>query len=109
MARARLESLTLQCTTTNRVCLSVPTVWSDIHIPRLKWVFNAYDELLQLWCYAEDLDSFEHAGSEVVTFMTGEVSCLFHYGERSLIWPQTDNTDLQDDVSGHWIVEASLD
>lgn len=41
---------------------------------RLKWVFNAYDELLQLWCYAADLDSFEHAGNEVVTFMTGEVS-----------------------------------
>ncbi|KAG0698846.1 Alpha/Beta hydrolase protein, partial [Suillus ampliporus] len=40
----------------------------------LQWVFHAYDELLQLWCYAPDLDSFEHAGNEVVTFMTQEVS-----------------------------------
>lgn len=53
---------------------------------RLKWVFNAYDEFLQLWCYAQDLDSFEHAGSEVVTFLTGEVRYLIsRCGERSLI------------------------
>ena len=36
-------------------------------------MFNAYDELLQLWCYACDLDAFELGASEVVTFMTGEV------------------------------------
>ncbi|KAF8556258.1 alpha/beta-hydrolase [Imleria badia] len=52
----------------------------------LKWVFHAYDELLQLWCYAPDLDSFEHAGSEVVTFMTGE----------------NDNVDLQDNLIAYW-------
>ncbi|KAG1773827.1 alpha/beta-hydrolase [Suillus occidentalis] len=52
----------------------------------LQWVFHAYDELLQLWCYAPDLDSFEHAGNEVVTFMTGE----------------TDNLDLQDDLIAYW-------
>lgn len=83
MARTRLESLTLQCTATNRVRLSVPTVWSDFHTLRLKWVFNAYDELLQMWCYAEDLDSFEHAGSEVVTFMTGEVGYLYFATENN--------------------------
>ncbi|KAG9317138.1 alpha/beta-hydrolase [Chiua virens] len=48
----------------------------------LKWVFNAYDELLRLWCYAPDLDSFEHAGSEVVTFMTGEYRQLIAYWEK---------------------------
>ncbi|KAG2159059.1 alpha/beta-hydrolase [Suillus bovinus] len=52
----------------------------------LQWVFHAYDELLQLWCYAPDLDSFEHAGNEVVTFMTGE----------------SDNLDLQDDLIAYW-------
>lgn len=52
----------------------------------LQWVFHAYDELLQLWCHAPDLDSFEHAGNEVVTFMTGE----------------SDNLDLQDDLIAYW-------
>ncbi|KAG1847536.1 alpha/beta-hydrolase [Suillus subalutaceus] len=52
----------------------------------LQWVFHAYDELLQLWCYAPDLDSFEHAGNEVVSFMTGE----------------SDNLDLQDDLIAYW-------
>ncbi|OJA07769.1 hypothetical protein AZE42_02984 [Rhizopogon vesiculosus] len=52
----------------------------------LQWVFHAYDELLQLWCYAPDLDSFEQAGNEVVTFTTGE----------------TDNLDLQDDLIAFW-------
>ena len=82
MARARPEPHTLQCTTTDRVCLSVSAVWFDIDTLRLKWVFNAYDELLQLWCYAPDLDSFEHAGNEVVTFMTGEVRYLYFTAEN---------------------------
>jgi len=50
-----------------------------IAIFRLQWVFHAYDELLQLWCYAPDLDSFEHAGNEVVTFTTGEVNHFVLY------------------------------
>lgn len=53
--------------------VAVHTVQFDINALRLKWVFNAYDELLQLWCYAQDLDSFEHAGTEFVTFLAGDV------------------------------------
>lgn len=60
----------------------LPTIWSDGDTLRLQWVFNAYDELLQLWCYAPDLDSFEHAGSEVVSFMTGEVRYLCFTAEN---------------------------
>jgi len=60
-------------------------------MPRLQWVFHAYDELLQLWCYAPDLDSFEHAGNEVVTFTTGEVTTDYDMQDyRTLTMPCTD-------------------
>ncbi|KIL00458.1 hypothetical protein PAXRUDRAFT_129813 [Paxillus rubicundulus Ve08.2h10] len=89
--------LAFECMAVNCV-LRLAAVWPEFvlsltlcNVPpptELKWVFNAYDELLQLWCYAADLDSFEYAGNEVVTFMTGE----------------TDNTDLQDDLIAYWEV-----
>ncbi|KAJ8086110.1 hypothetical protein AAF712_008282 [Marasmius tenuissimus] len=37
----------------------------------LKWVFNAYDEVMQSWCYADDLESFEHVCMEAVKFIIG--------------------------------------
>ncbi|KIJ70401.1 hypothetical protein HYDPIDRAFT_164452 [Hydnomerulius pinastri MD-312] len=84
--------LAFECIAVNSV-LRLTALWPELvlsmtlcNVPpptELKWVFNAYDELLQLWCYAADLDSFEHAGNEVVTFMTGETS----------------NTDLQDETA----------
>ncbi|KAF9224350.1 alpha/beta-hydrolase, partial [Gyrodon lividus] len=89
--------LAFECISVNCV-LRLTAMWPELalsmtlcNVPpptELKWVFNAYDELLQLWCHAADLDSFEHAGNEVVTFMTGE----------------TDNIDLQDDLIAYWEV-----
>lgn len=87
--------LAFECIAVNAV-LRLTALWPELvlsltlcNVPpptELKWVFNAYDELLQLWCYAADLDAFEHAASEVVTFMTGETS----------------NTDLQDALIAYW-------
>ncbi|KAG8218315.1 alpha/beta-hydrolase [Butyriboletus roseoflavus] len=87
--------LAFECISVNAV-LRLAALWPELvlslslcNVPpptELKWVFNAYDELLQMWCYAPDLDSFEYAGNEVVTFMTGE----------------TDNVDLQDDLIAYW-------
>lgn len=34
--------------------------------PRLKSLFDAFEELSHLWCYAEDLESFETACKELV-------------------------------------------
>ncbi|KAH7888088.1 alpha/beta-hydrolase [Phlebopus sp. FC_14] len=87
--------LAFECLSVNCV-LRLTALWPELvssltlcNVPpptELKWVFNAYDELLQLWCYATDLDAFELAGNEVVTFMTGE----------------TDNIDLQDELIAYW-------
>lgn len=87
--------LAFECISVNAV-LRLTVLWPELvlsltlcNVPpptELKWVFNAYDELLQLWCYACDLDAFELGASEVVTFMTGETS----------------NTDLQDDLIAYW-------
>ncbi|KAI9575030.1 hypothetical protein HD554DRAFT_2052000 [Boletus coccyginus] len=91
--------LAFECISVNSV-LRLTALWPELvlsltlcnvpppteYVSELKWAFNAYDELLQLWCYAPDLDSFEHAGSEVVNFMTGE----------------NDNTDLQDNLIAYW-------
>jgi hypothetical protein len=41
---------------------------------RLKWTFNAYDDLLQAWCFTDDLDSLEHAGMEAAGILVGRVS-----------------------------------
>jgi pimeloyl-ACP methyl ester carboxylesterase len=87
--------LAFECISVNSV-LRLAALWPELvlsltlcNVPpptELQWVFNAYDELLQLWCYAPDLDSFEHAGSEIVSFMTGEI----------------DNADLQDNLIAFW-------
>lgn len=87
--------LAFECVSVNAV-LRLTALWPELvlsltlcNVPpptELKWVFNAYDELLQLWCWASDLDTFEHAGSEVVRFMTGEMS----------------TTELQDDLIAYW-------
>ncbi|KAG7096602.1 hypothetical protein E1B28_004019 [Marasmius oreades] len=37
----------------------------------LKWVFNALDEVMQSWCYADDLESFEHVCMEAVKITVG--------------------------------------
>ncbi|KAK0467900.1 Alpha/Beta hydrolase protein [Desarmillaria tabescens] len=52
----------------------------------LKWVLTAFHELLQSWCFATDLESFEHAGKE---------------GARIIIGPDIDS-DLLDEVMAYW-------
>ncbi|KZP13057.1 alpha/beta-hydrolase [Athelia psychrophila] len=37
----------------------------------LGWVYNSYEELLLLWSFAEDLESFELAGTEAATLVLG--------------------------------------
>ncbi|KDQ64989.1 hypothetical protein JAAARDRAFT_245121 [Jaapia argillacea MUCL 33604] len=67
------------------LCLSL-TLCSVPPQTELKFVFNIFDEMFQSWCYAEDLESFEHAANEAVTFLAG---------------PKCD-PDLQDELIAHW-------
>ena len=43
-------------------------------VTRLRWVFAAYDEIIQSWCFANDHKSFEHTLMETTAFMVGHVS-----------------------------------
>ncbi|KAJ7762816.1 Alpha/Beta hydrolase protein [Mycena maculata] len=52
----------------------------------LKWIYTAYDEVVQTWCFAEDLESYEHAAMEAVTYTLG---------------PDT-TPDLRDDLIAYW-------
>ncbi|KAJ7672870.1 Alpha/Beta hydrolase protein [Mycena rosella] len=52
----------------------------------LKWIYTAHDELVQTWCFAEDLESYEHVAMEAVTFTLG---------------PGTP-PDLRDDLIAYW-------
>ncbi|KAJ7087241.1 Alpha/Beta hydrolase protein [Mycena belliarum] len=52
----------------------------------LKWVYTALDELVQTWCFAEDLESYEHAAMEAVTITLGADT----------------PPDLRDDLIAHW-------
>ena len=36
-------------------------------------MIHGLDDILQLWCYAEDLESFEHANRDLLEFTTGKV------------------------------------
>lgn len=51
---------------------------------RLKWIYTAYDELIQTWCFAEDLESYEHAAMEAVNFTFGCVRSIFLLFEMEL-------------------------
>ncbi|KAK7035034.1 hypothetical protein R3P38DRAFT_2518471 [Favolaschia claudopus] len=35
------------------------------------WIYTAYDELIQTWCFAEDLESYEHVAMESVKLTFG--------------------------------------
>lgn len=45
-------------------------------LSRLKWIYTAYDELIQTWCLADDLESYEHVAMEAVTLTFGSVRTL---------------------------------
>ncbi|KAG6331258.1 hypothetical protein ID866_7833 [Astraeus odoratus] len=89
--------IAFECISVNAV-LRLTTLWPELvlsltlcNVPpptELKRVFNAYDEIFRLWCYAPDLDSFEHGANELVTFMTGE----------------TASSDLNDELIAYWEV-----
>lgn len=44
---------------------------------RMKAVFDAYDELCQLWGYAEDLETFEHANKLLLSYCASPVRTLW--------------------------------
>ncbi|KAF5393619.1 hypothetical protein D9757_000406 [Collybiopsis confluens] len=56
----------------------------------MRWVFNGYDEVVQNWCYSEDLESIEHIGMELTRFLVG-ADC---------------DPDLRDDLIQYWEVHT---
>lgn len=66
----------------------------------MKWVFNAYDEIMQTWCYAEDLESFEHVAMEASRFLVGAVraSFLSRFPSYTDFCRKDCDPDLRDDV-----------
>ncbi|KAJ3734500.1 Alpha/Beta hydrolase protein [Lentinula guzmanii] len=70
------------------MCLSL-TLCNVPAPTEMKWVFNAYDEMMQTWCYTEDLESLEHVAMELSRFLVGS-DC---------------DPDLRDDLIGYWEIE----
>lgn len=56
------------------------------------------DELLQLYCFAEDLDTLEHAAKEVADFLAGPVSLISVLIRPGAKQHQSCDIDLLDDV-----------
>ncbi|KAJ3935639.1 MAG: Alpha/Beta hydrolase protein [Lentinula lateritia] len=70
------------------LCLSL-TLCNVPAPTEMKWVFNAYDEMMQTWCYTEDLESLEHVSMELTRFIVGS-EC---------------DPDLRDDLIEYWEIE----
>lgn len=70
------ESNTRECSPTHRVRnFHFGSRYPPVLRPsRLEWVFEAYGELLNLWCHPQDLDEYEHACLELTQYMLGRVS-----------------------------------
>lgn len=73
----------VQCPSTNRVSplttaakKNILTLMRTTNVS-LGWVYNSYEELLLLWSFAEDLESFELAGTEAATLVLGNVRFIF--------------------------------
>lgn len=47
--------------------------------PRLNAVFDAFEELVQLWAFAEDLESFEYSCKELLDLFVGTVRLNCHF------------------------------
>ncbi|KAF7301588.1 hypothetical protein MIND_00724300 [Mycena indigotica] len=54
----------------------------------LMWIYTAYSELVQTWCFADDLEAYEHVTNEAVSFTLG---------------PNT-STALRDELIAYWEV-----
>ncbi|KAF8640140.1 hypothetical protein AX17_001376 [Amanita inopinata Kibby_2008] len=87
-----LESLSVNCALRFAVlfpemCLSLTLC--NIPAPTdARWVNAAYHELLQNWCFADDLETLEQAGVEAIKLILGN-EC---------------NSDLQDELIAYWEV-----
>ena len=75
--------------------------------------FNNLNEIVQLWCYAQELDTMEHAFMNVVTSLCGRVRWPFL---STTILPlimtmsfQDVNVDLEDDVSHRPLISSNED
>ncbi|KAJ7781671.1 hypothetical protein B0H16DRAFT_1448038 [Mycena metata] len=85
-----MESISINCALRfaalfPEMCLSLALC--NVPAPtELKWIYTAYDELVQTWCFAEDLESYEHVAMEAVTFTFGSDTPL----------------DLRDDLIAYW-------
>ncbi|KAJ7162622.1 Alpha/Beta hydrolase protein [Mycena crocata] len=85
-----LESISINCALRFAVlfpemCLSLALC--NVPAPtELKWIYTAFDELVQTWCFAEDLESYEHVAMEAVTFTLGADTPV----------------DLRDDLIAYW-------
>ncbi|KAH8107665.1 alpha/beta-hydrolase [Cristinia sonorae] len=70
------------------LCLSL-TLCNIPAQSEMKAVFDAYDELCQLWGYAEDLETFEHANKLLLSYCASPTS----------------HVDIQDEIVGYWQME----
>jgi len=46
---------------------------------RSDWTFGLFDEVLKQWCFAEDMETFEHGGVETINLLCGDVSFVQLY------------------------------
>lgn len=68
-------------------------------LQRIRAVFDAIEELVQLWSFSTDLESFEYSCKELMDFFVGQVSyydrimlSLAHYGR---LWHDSPRTPIQ--------------
>ncbi|TFK43302.1 Alpha/Beta hydrolase protein [Crucibulum laeve] len=85
-----LEGISINCAL--RFAVLFPEMCASLalcNVPaptELKWVFTALDEILQTWCFADDIESFQHSGMECINLLIG---------------PDCD-PDLQDEIIAYW-------
>ncbi|KAF4574927.1 hypothetical protein EYR36_006279 [Pleurotus pulmonarius] len=72
------------------MCLSLTLSNIPGPLERDKWFTTGLEELLQSWCCASDLESFEHIAKEATRFVAG---------------PSCDDPDLIDDLITYWEIE----
>ncbi|KAJ2924947.1 hypothetical protein H1R20_g12153, partial [Candolleomyces eurysporus] len=49
------------------------------YVIRQRWTYNTLEELVHSWCYSEDLESLEHAATELLTFLLGPDQLVAHW------------------------------
>lgn len=70
------EPCTVQRPFTFRVSSLTPHLFIShpLYFRRPRWAFTILDETMQRWCFAPDMETFEHAGLEAVNRFIGPVS-----------------------------------